>query len=100
MFDDNEEYGLIDAPKHDMLILRFHGDDFEVALPYCEVANGTFAEIDTESIHIKVVKEDKIEKVAMTYKAFVEVVEKTFDIKEIVELAVQPAESYNIHKIL
>jgi hypothetical protein len=100
MLDDDEEDGLIDVPKHDMLILRFHGDDFEVALPYCEVANGKFTAVDTESIHIEVTKEDKLEKVAMAYKAFVEVVEKTFDIKEIVELAVQPAGSYDIHKIL
>jgi hypothetical protein len=98
MFDEVKD--LLDPPKHDMLIVRFHGDDFDVVLPYCEVANGKFTVIDTDNIHISVAKENKIESVAMTYPSFTEVVEKTFDIKEIVSLAIQPAASYDVFKIL
>jgi hypothetical protein len=99
MFDDNEQ-DLMDPPKHDMLIVRFHGDDFEVVLPYCEVANGKYTVVDSTNIHIEVSKEDKVEKVSMSYDAFVSVVEKTFDLKEIVALSIQPALSYSIYKIL
>ena len=98
MFEESKD--LLDPPKHDMLIVRFHGDDFDVVLPYCEVANGKFTVIDADNIHITVARENKLESVAMTYKSFTEVVEKTFDIKEIVSLSVQPAASYDVFKIL
>jgi hypothetical protein len=98
MFNNSKD--LLDPPRHDMIIVKFHGDDFEVTLPYCEVANGQFKVIDSDSIHIAVIKENKTESVAMTYSSFKDVVEKTFDIKEIVALSIQPAGSYNVFKIL
>jgi hypothetical protein len=95
-----ESRDLLDPPKYDMLIVRFHGDDFDVVLPYCEVANGDFKAVTEESIHIAVNKGSKSESVAMSYSSFAEVVEKTFDTKEVVALAVHPKESYKSFKIL
>ena len=100
MFDHNEDEDMMEAPKHDMIIVRFHGDDFDVTLPYCEVANGVFTGIDESAIHIELAKEGKIEKVAMTYASFGEVVESTFDIKEVVSLSVQPKGSYETYRVL
>lgn len=100
MFDHNEDEDTMEAPKHDMVIVRFHGDNFDVVLPYCEVANGVFTHIDEASIHIELAKEGKMEKVAMSYVSFVEVVESTFDIKEVVSLSVQPKGSYETYKVL
>jgi hypothetical protein len=98
MSEDSRD--LLDPPRHDMLIVRFHGDDFDVVLPYCEVANGDFNSVTEDSIHITVNKDSKTEAVAMTYASFADVVEKTFDIKEVVALAIQPKASYNTFKIL
>ena len=98
MLEDSKD--LLEPPNHDMLIVRFHGDDFDVVLPYCEVANGKFTGIDAKLVHISVVKDNKMESVAMTYTSFTDVVEKTFDIKEVVALSIQPAGSYEVFKIL
>jgi hypothetical protein len=101
MFDDDDQ-GLVDPPSYDMLGIQFRGDDFEIFLPYCEVANGdiTSAKDDTVEISVPNGITKNIETVKMTYKEFVSVVEKTFDIKEVVKLTLQLAYSYDTIAIL
>jgi hypothetical protein len=96
MFED-DDLGLDDPPRHDILGIKFRGDDFEVVLPYCEVANGDITSVKDDLIEISMHGDGTkpVESVKMTYKDFTELVEKTFDIKEIVKLTLQLANSYD-----
>lgn len=99
MHPGDEQTGLTDPPYFDTLTVQFRGDNYEVALPYCEVANGDIVEINESTVNIAVFKEGTKEVLKMAYEDFVAAVEKAFDIKEIVKLTVQLAESYNTIKI-
>ena len=92
-YDDDTD--LTEPPFYDMLTVRFRGDSFEIVMPYCEVANGDITRLENNSVEIAVVKEDNLERVSMPYKDFAKVVETTFDLKEIVQLSVQLAGSYD-----
>ena len=101
MFYDNDDQGLTDPPNYDMLGIQFRGDEFTVFLPYCEVANGNIISAKDDTVEISVNTDaGKTDTVKMTYKDFVEVMEKTFDIKEITSLSVQLAGSYDTITIL
>jgi hypothetical protein len=108
MSDDRD---MMDPPRYDMLTVKFRGDNHEITLPYCEVANGDIAAIAENRIDISVkvpenpeveLEEDnsKTELVSMPFKNFVEAVEKTFDIKEIVSMSLQMAWTYDQIRIL
>jgi hypothetical protein len=94
MYED-EEAGLTEPPIYDMLTIRFRGDSFEITLPYCEVANGDITKVENNSVEIVVLRDDKLDRVQMTYTDFVKVVETTFDLKDITQLSVQLAGSYD-----
>lgn len=98
---NNDDQGLTDPPNYDMLGIQFRGDEFEVFLPYCEVANGNIKGAKDDTVEI-LINNDIVtnEPVKMTYREFVEVVEKTFDIKEIIKLTLQLAGSYDTITIL
>jgi hypothetical protein len=96
----DEQNGLTDPPYFDTLTVKFRGDKYEVALPYCEVANGDIVEINESTVSIAVLKEGTKEVLKMAYTDFVAAVEKAFDIKEIVKLTIQLANSYDTIKIL
>ena len=101
MQSDNSDDSLLDEPpRHDMLSVKFRGDAEVIILPYCEVANGNISKIDTVERHITIVKADAFDPVVMTFESFVKVVEDTFDIKEVVQLSLQKAESYDNITIL
>lgn len=101
-FDENNEGALSEPPRYDSLTLRFRGDNHDVTLPYCEVANGIIEEIQEEDKNIKISlnRETSTEYVDVSFKDFIESIEKTFDTKEIVKLSVQRAETYNLISIL
>jgi hypothetical protein len=101
MQHDNSDDSLLDEPpRHDMMSVKFRGDAEVIILPYCEVANGNISKIDSVERHITIVKEDSFDPVIMTFESFVKVVEETFDIKEVVQLSLQKAESYDNITIL
>jgi hypothetical protein len=97
---NNEDRGLLEPPIHDMLDVKFRGDNHTVHLPYCEVANGNFKSIANDTVEIVVLKDNKIETVNMSFADFVKVIETTFDLKEVVALSAQLAGSYDLVKIL
>ena len=97
--NDNGE-ALQEPPQYDMLVVKFRGDNFEIRLPYCEVANGKIETIGDKSIKVALARpEDRIEEVDMSFDSFAEAVEKTFDTKEIVKLLVQKEHDYEVHLI-
>jgi hypothetical protein len=100
MFNNNSNDGLKDPPVYDLLNIKFRGDSFNIVLPYCEVANGHIMSLDNGVVIINVEDESKQEDVRMSYLEFVKVIETTFDTKEIVKLAVQPAGAYEEIEIL
>lgn len=100
MYPGDEQNGLTDPPYFDTLTVQFRGDNYEVALPYCEVANGDIVEIDESTVSISVLNNKKPEVLKMAYADFVAAVEKAFDIKEIIKLNIQLASSYDSIKIL
>ena len=101
MQNDNSDDSLLDEPpRHDMMSVKFRGDAEVIILPYCEVANGNISKIDPVERHITIVKEDAFDPVVMTFDGFVKVVQETFDIKEVVQLSLQKAESYDNITIL
>jgi hypothetical protein len=93
-YDNDEENQLLEPPRYDMLTVRFRGDVHEMTLPYCEVANGDITRIEPNLIGISVFREDKTEETELSFKDFFDVIEKTFDTKEILELWLQKAETY------
>lgn len=99
-FDD--ETGVMEPPRYDMITVKFRGDDHTITLPYCEVANGDMTGVSDDAVMIRVVNKDsmKEEEVKMTYPSFAKVVEETFDLKEVVHLSVQMAGSFEQVKIL
>jgi hypothetical protein len=104
MHDTLENNSLMEPPKYDMLNIKFRGDQFEIYLPYCEVANGIIADVQPDTISISVDMEDgkshKEEFVSLSYDEFTSVMEKTFDTKQIVKLSVQRAGTHQLIKIL
>lgn len=92
MFDGDKD--TLEPPKFDTLFIQFRGDNHEVVLPYCEVANGDIGELDhaANSILISVDKEEA----KLSFKDFTNTIEKTFDLKEIVKLRLQKANTYQI----
>jgi hypothetical protein len=95
-----DDSGMLDeVPRHDMLSVKFRGDDEMIVLPYCEVANGEISKIDTIERHIIITTETK-DPITMTFESFVKVVQETFDIKDVVQLQLQQANSYDNIKIL
>jgi hypothetical protein len=99
-YNNDDDLGVLEPPRHDMLMVRFMGDPHELVLPYCEVANGDLISIKDSQIKISVVRDDTTESVEMAYSKFVELIEKTFDTKGITKLSAQLAGSYDIVKIL
>ena len=99
-YDDDEDQGVLEPPRHDMLIIRFMGDTHDLMLPYCEVANGDLISVENTQVKISVTKDNVQEVVEMGYTSFVDLVEKTFDTKGIVQLSVQLAGSYEQIKVL
>jgi hypothetical protein len=98
--DDAEDNGVLEPPRHDMLMIRFMGDTHDLVLPYCEVANGDLVSIQNSQVKISVTKDNVVEIVEMAYSKFVELIETTFDTKGITQLSTQLAESYDQVKIL
>jgi hypothetical protein len=77
-----------------MLTIRFRGDNHDVVLPYCEVANGDITEIEDNLIKVAV-NDKKKNVLKLPFADFVKLIEETFDIKDIVKLMVQKAGSYD-----
>jgi hypothetical protein len=100
MNNDDNDQDLLEPPKYDMLRVRFMGDNYDMFLPYCEVANGDLISIDKDNVKISIIKDDVNEVVEMGYIRFVELVEKTFDTKGIAKLSAQLAGSYEAIQIL
>jgi hypothetical protein len=94
-YNDDDPFGLDEPPRYDMLTINFMGDEYEITLPYCEVANGEITQVENNTVEIAVLREDKLEQVKMSYKDFAKVIETTFDTKEITQLSVQMAGSYD-----
>jgi len=82
-----------------MLTLRFRGDTFDITLPYIEVANGDIIAINT-MIDIMTVENNVQDTISMSYADFAKLIETTFDTKELVELKLQLAGTYQNVKIL
>jgi hypothetical protein len=91
---------LQDPPIYDTLTVKFRGDNHEIVLPYCEVANGDIKTIGTNCIYISVTEKGFADEVKMTFEEFLNTIEKAFDTKEITKLSVQAADSYDTVKIL
>lgn len=91
---NNDDNDLTEPPNYDMLTIRFRGDNHDVILPYCEVANGDITEIDEDLIKVAV-KDKKKSVLSMSFADFAKLIEQTFDIKDIVKLMIQKAGSYD-----
>ncbi len=101
MFNNNNSDGYLDEPPvHDLLNIKFRGDSYNIVLPYCEVANGSIVALENNTVVVNVAKEGQQENITMPFVEFVEAIEKTFDTKAIVKLAVQKAGSYEEIEIL
>ena len=99
-YNNEDDQGVLEPPRYDMLTVRFMGDSHDLTLPYCEVANGDLLSVESDQVKIKVATPDKTETVEMVYSRFVELIEKTFDTKGITQLSAQLAGSYDLVKIL
>lgn len=88
---------LLEPPKFDTLFVQFRGDNYNVVLPYCEVANGEITDLNQENktIQINIDKTDEV----FSFKDFTKTIEKTFDLKEIIKLQLQKANTYEIFNI-
>lgn len=98
--NDPDENGVLEPPRYDMITVQFRGDNHIVTLPYCEVANGQIKDINEDYLLISNPTQGLADVTKVSFKEFVSLVETTFDIKEVVKLSVQKAESYDTHKIL
>lgn len=94
---NSDEPPVLEPPKYDTLHIKFFGDEHCLILPYCEVANGSLAELQKNRVQVVMRDNDHI---FLSFEEFVSLVEQTFDTKQIIELSVQFAESYELHKIL
>lgn len=99
MFNNNSNDELKDPPIYDTLTVRFRGDNHDVILPYCEVANGDITEIGGNLIRLGV-SDNKKNALSMSFADFAKLVEQSFDIKDITKLVVQQAGSYEEIEIL
>lgn len=99
MFNNNSNDELKDPPIYDTLTVRFRGDNHDVILPYCEVANGDITEIGDNLIRLGV-SDNKKNALSMSFADFAKLVEQSFDIKDITKLVVQQAGSYEEIEIL
>ena len=97
--NSNEDGDLMELPMHDMLTIRFRADQYDVVLPYCEVANGDIKSVGNGEITVKA-SADKPELVTLPLTEFKILVEKSFDTKEIIKMSVQMAGQPEIYKIL
>lgn len=102
---DHSEEDLMDPPKFDTLCVQFRGDNHAITLPYCEVANGDILRIEDSKIIIALHTIDEEGEVdsqefTMTFKEFTEAVEAQFAIKQITNLSIQKADSYEKTVIL
>jgi hypothetical protein len=93
----NGDKDTLEPPKFDTLFIQFRGDNHEVVLPYCEVANGDIGELNQSSKSILV--EIEKEETTLPFKDFTKTIEKIFDLKEIVKLRIQKANAYQIFDI-
>jgi hypothetical protein len=101
MYNNNEEDRLLaEPPRYDTLSLKFRGDSYEIVLPYIEVANGDIVSISGTEVEIMLIKDNVQDAVKMTYTDFTKLIETTFDTKEIVELKLQLAGTYDRVTIL
>lgn len=101
MYNDDEENSLLDEPpRYDTLSVKFRGDSYEIVLPYIEVANGDIVSITDTELEIMLIKDNVQDAIKMTYKDFTKLVETTFDTKEVVELKLQLAGTYDKVTIL
>jgi hypothetical protein len=100
MYNDKEDNLLDEPPRYDTLSLKFRGDSYEIVLPYIEVANGDIVSISEAEVEIMLIKDNVQDAIKMTYKDFAKLVETTFDTKEVVELKLQLAGTYDRVTIL
>jgi hypothetical protein len=100
MMPEDKDNELLEPPRYDMLIIRFRGDQQDIILPYCEVANGELSGCEEEEKVIEIAVEGKPEMARISFDDFIKHIEKTFDIKEIKKLAIQPAGSSEAIQIL
>ena len=98
-YGNPEDGDLMELPRYDMLTIRFRADQHDVVVPYCEVANGDIQSLTDTTITVKPGL-DKPELVTIPLGEFKALIEKSFDTKEIVKLAVQLAGQPETHKIL
>jgi hypothetical protein len=96
----DDQVGVTEPPHHDTLYIKFRGDNHTISLPYVEVANGDIVGITDKEVEIMLTKEQQQELVKMSYADFTKLIETTFDTKEIVELQVQLAGTYDQIKLL
>jgi len=101
MYNNDEEDSLLaEPPRYDTLSVKFRGDSYEIVLPYIEVANGDIVHISETEIEIMLIKDNVQDVTKMTYNDFAKLVETTFDTKEVVELKLQLAGTYDKITIL
>lgn len=101
MYNNDEEDSLLaEPPRYDTLSVKFRGDNYEIVLPYIEVANGDIVSITEAEIEIMLIKDNVQEAVKMSYNEFTKLIETTFDTKEVVELKLQLAGTYDKVTIL
>lgn len=98
----SEETSTIEPPKYDMLYITFRGDSYETILPYCEVANGIIIDAQASDgreliIDPQIANEKPF---SLSYKDFVNIIEKAFDTKEIASMSVQVENQFDKIKIL
>ena len=94
---DEEDSSVLEPPHHDMVHLQFRGDDFSMSIPYCEVANGTLVQVTDTHVHVCGIGADVVE---VSKQEFKSLLEKTFDHKEIIKLAVQLEQTFDTIVIL
>ena len=51
---EESDRGVIEPPKFDSLEIKFRGDNYEIVLPYCEVANGDIVKITDNVVDISI----------------------------------------------
>lgn len=94
MYDKDDNQGTIEPPRYDTLIVRFRGDSHEIALPYIEVANGDITNLSDSAVEVAMIKNGIKDSVQMTFSEFAQVIESSFDTKEITKLSLQLAGKY------
>ena len=94
MYDKADNQETIEPPRYDTLIVRFRGDSHEISLPYIEVANGDIVDLSDTGVEVAMTKNGIRDSVRMTFSEFAQVVESSFDTKEITKLSLQMAGKY------